>query len=141
MDTSEWWLRANLRMYERNKGLVRARGDDGRVISRASRIALNLHFPRSDSPIMSPEPPLFIVETPSPRDLQRFFDQLSSLLADELAAEQARTALLSTNCSWDVLAERGLAINSLGVSNVAVGLGGKRSVYISCVGTESRRGS
>lgn len=91
-----------------------------------------------------------MVASPSSSDLEVYFDRLAQLLRDEEAADQARTAALATRCSYEELAQRGLACNGgsgltlspavaahtlirssyvllgLSVSGVSVGLGGKR---------------
>lgn len=48
---------------------------------------------------------------PTKDDLAAYFDRLAELLAKEDAADQERTSLLATRCSFDELAHRGLAVN------------------------------
>lgn len=52
-----------------------------------------------------------MVSPPTPSELAAYFDRLAELLKQEEAADQARTALLATRCSFDELAQRGLAVN------------------------------
>ncbi|CED83037.1 DNA helicase [Phaffia rhodozyma] len=82
----------------------------------------------SSSPAFVPS--LYKVRPPSSATLGQYLDRLSHLLDKELETDQARTALLSTSCSWEVLAQKGLAINGLGVSGVNIGLGGKSLVSL-----------
>jgi len=75
-------------------------------------------------------PPLYSPHPPSIKDLTLYFDRLSKLLKREEEADQARTSLLASNCSWEVLAQRGLALNGLGVSGISIGLGGKSLIAL-----------
>lgn len=60
----------------------------------------------------SDDPPvLYLPHPPSTKDLSAFFDRQEKLLGLEEAADQARTAALATNCSFDELGKRGLALN------------------------------
>jgi hypothetical protein len=52
-----------------------------------------------------------MVSSPSSDELAAYFDRLSQLLKDEEVADQARTAALATRCSFEELAQRGLACN------------------------------
>lgn len=49
-----------------------------------------------------------------------------ALLQKEREAEIQETSLLFSNCSASLLEKQGLALLSLGVSNISLGLGGKR---------------
>ena len=53
-------------------------------------------------------------------------DAQLALLAKERTCEIEETSLLFSNCSASLLEKNGLALLSLGVSNISVGLGGKR---------------
>lgn len=75
-------------------------------------------------------PPLYSPYSPSIRDLTLYFNRLSHLLSLESSADQARTSLLASNCSWDVLAQRGLALNGLSVAGISLGLGGKSLIAL-----------
>jgi hypothetical protein len=69
--------------------------------------------------------PLYTPSPPSTEDLQHYFDCLTSLLEKELQADQARTSLLATNASWDVLAKQGLALNGAYGLCIVMKLGGR----------------
>ena len=58
-----------------------------------------------------PLPSLYEPHPPSIKDLAAFFDRQEKLLGREEAADVARTAALATNCSFEELAKRGLALN------------------------------
>jgi DNA polymerase alpha-associated DNA helicase A len=55
-----------------------------------------------------------------------FLAGFAQLLTKEREADVQRTALLFTNCSRKLLENKGLALGSLTVASVGVGLGGKR---------------
>ena len=57
-----------------------------------------------------------------------FIQRHRDLLLKEREAEIERTSLLLTNCPPSLLEQKGLAIGSLGIANVSVGLGGKTCV-------------
>lgn len=57
--------------------------------------------------------------------LRAFIDRHRQLLLKEREAEIERTSLLLTNCSPSLLEQKGLALGSLGIANVSIGLGGK----------------
>lgn len=57
--------------------------------------------------------------------LQAFIARQRELLLKERNAEIERTSLLLTKCGPKLLEQKGLAIGSLGVVNMNVGLGGK----------------
>ncbi|ODN72845.1 hypothetical protein L202_08275 [Cryptococcus amylolentus CBS 6039] len=59
-----------------------------------------------------------------------FVDRHRQLLALERSAEEEQTRLLNSKCSPKLLEQRGLAINSLGVSSISIGLGGKSLVEL-----------
>ena len=61
-------------------------------------------------------------------DILAFLHRHRTLLADERAAEIERSALLLSNCGPKLLEQKGLALLSLGVSSISVGLGGKTCV-------------
>ena len=58
--------------------------------------------------------------------LDAFITRHQYLLQLERAAEEEQTRLLNSNCSPRLLEQRGLALGGLGVSNINIGLGGKR---------------
>ncbi|KAJ9114628.1 hypothetical protein QFC22_005501 [Naganishia vaughanmartiniae] len=62
---------------------------------------------------------------PTRSDIYAFLSRHLHLLASERQAEIDQTSLLASNCSPRLLEKRGLAIGSLGVASVSVGLGGK----------------
>ena len=62
-------------------------------------------------------------------DILSFVNRHRTLLADERAAEVERSALLLSNCAPKLLEQKGLALLSLGISSISVGLGGKTCVY------------
>ena len=62
--------------------------------------------------------------------LDAFITRHQYLLQLERAAEEEQTRLLNSNCSPRLLEQRGLALGGLGVSNISIGLGGKR--FLSC---------
>lgn len=62
---------------------------------------------------------------PERADLEAFLDRQAALLQLERNEEEEQTRLLNSNCSPKLLEQRGLALNSLGVSSQSVGLGGK----------------
>lgn len=55
-------------------------------------------------------------------------DAQFALLQKEREAEILETSLLLSNCSASLLEKNGLALLSLAVSNISIGLGGKRLV-------------
>ena len=57
--------------------------------------------------------------------IRAFIDRHRQLLSKEREAEIERTSLLLTNCPPSVLEQKGLALGSLGITNVSIGLGGK----------------
>lgn len=66
----------------------------------------------------------------SEADIRAFIDRHRDLLANERNAEIERSALLLTNCSPKLLEQKGLALGSLAVVGINVGLGGKTCVFI-----------
>lgn len=62
---------------------------------------------------------------PSSDELGAFIDGHQRLLQLERAEEEEQTRLLNTNCSHTLLEQRGLALGSLSVSSISIGLGGK----------------
>jgi DNA polymerase alpha-associated DNA helicase A len=60
--------------------------------------------------------------------IELFLDRFTQLLVKEREADVERTALLFTNCSRKLLENKGLALSSLSVANISIGLGGKRRV-------------
>jgi len=58
--------------------------------------------------------------------VEAFLERFAQLLAKEREADVERTALLFTNCSRRLLENKGLALGSLSVANISIGLGGKR---------------
>ncbi|KZV75712.1 P-loop containing nucleoside triphosphate hydrolase protein [Peniophora sp. CONT] len=66
----------------------------------------------------------------SEADVLAFIDRHRALLAAERAAEVERSALLLSNCGPKLLEQKGLALLSLGVSSISVGLGGKTLVEL-----------
>lgn len=63
-------------------------------------------------------------------DIRAFIDRHRDLLAKERNAEIERSALLLTNCGPKLLEQKGLALGSLGVVGINIGLGGKTCVFI-----------
>lgn len=57
-----------------------------------------------------------------------FIERHKLLLSKEREAEIERTSLLLSNCAPSLLEQKGLALGSLGVTNVNIGLGGKTCV-------------
>ena len=66
--------------------------------------------------------------TSTDENIRAFIQRHRDLLLKEREAEVERTSLLLTNCPPSLLEQKGLAIGSLGVANVSVGLGGKTCV-------------
>ena len=69
-------------------------------------------------------------ETSTDENIVKFILRHKQLLAKEREAEIERTSLLLSNCAPSLLEQKGLALGSLGVSNVNIGLGGKTCVLI-----------
>lgn len=69
--------------------------------------------------------------TSTDENIHLFINRHRQLLLKEREAEIERTSLLLTNCSPSLLEQKGLALGSLGVANVSVGLGGKTCVVFS----------
>ncbi|KAG2366360.1 AAA domain-containing protein [Suillus spraguei] len=63
-------------------------------------------------------------------DLKAFIGRHRELLSKERSAEIERSALLLTNCGPKLLEQKGLALGSLGVVGVNIGLGGKTLVEL-----------
>lgn len=61
----------------------------------------------------------------SEADLKAFIGRHRELLSKERSAEIERSALLLTNCDPKLLEQKGLALGSLGVVGINIGLGGK----------------
>lgn len=61
----------------------------------------------------------------SEADLKAFIGRHRELLSKERNAEIERTALLLTNCGPKLLEQKGLALGSLSVVGINIGLGGK----------------
>jgi DNA polymerase alpha-associated DNA helicase A len=61
----------------------------------------------------------------SEADLKVFIGRHRELLSKERDAEIERSALLLTNCGPKLLEQKGLALGSLGVVGINIGLGGK----------------
>lgn len=74
---------------------------------------------------MPKPPPLLEVRPPTEEDLDAFLSRHQELLQAEREEEEEQTRLLNTNCSPKLLEQKGLALGSLGVSSISVGLGGK----------------
>jgi DNA polymerase alpha-associated DNA helicase A len=70
------------------------------------------------TPLVEPHPP-------AKEDLEAFLSKHQQLLKLERDEEEEQTRLLNSNCSPKLLEQRGLALGSLGVSSISVGLGGK----------------
>lgn len=66
--------------------------------------------------------------TPTRSILDAFITRHQHLLELERSAEEEQTRLLNSNCSPKLLEQKGLAIGSLGIVGISVGLGGKRCV-------------
>ncbi|KAG0698331.1 AAA domain-containing protein [Suillus ampliporus] len=66
----------------------------------------------------------------SEADLKAFIDRHRELLAKERNAEIERSAMLLTNCGPKLLEQKGLALGSLGVIGINIGLGGKTLVEL-----------
>ncbi|KAG2136029.1 AAA domain-containing protein [Suillus clintonianus] len=66
----------------------------------------------------------------SEADLKAFIDRHRELLSKERNAEIERSALLLTNCGPKLLEQKGLALGSLGVVGINIGLGGKTLVEL-----------
>lgn len=64
----------------------------------------------------------------SEQQITDFILRHRDLLRKERDAEIERTSLLLTNCAPSLLEQKGLALGSLGVANVSIGLGGKTCV-------------
>jgi len=62
-------------------------------------------------------------------DIKAFIDRHRDLLKKERDAEIERSALLLTNCGPKLLEQKGLALGSLGVVGISIGLGGKTWVF------------
>lgn len=62
---------------------------------------------------------------PTEDELDVFLSRHGELLAAERAEEEDQTRLLNTNCSPTLLEAKGLALGSMGVASISVGLGGK----------------
>ncbi|ORX35634.1 putative DNA helicase [Kockovaella imperatae] len=73
---------------------------------------------------------VLIPSPPSTSLLTAFITRHQHLLALERAAEEEQTRLLNSNCSPKLLEQRGLALGSLGVASISVGLGGKHLVEL-----------
>lgn len=63
-------------------------------------------------------------------DIKAFINRHRDLLKKERNAEIERSALLLTNCGPKLLEQKGLALGSLGVVGINIGLGGKTCVFI-----------
>lgn len=57
--------------------------------------------------------------------ISAFIERHRVLLAKEREAEIERSSLLLSNCGPKLLEQKGLALGSLGISSIRVGLGGK----------------
>jgi DNA polymerase alpha-associated DNA helicase A len=57
--------------------------------------------------------------------LEAFIARQQHLLTLEREAEEVQTRLLNSKCSPKLLEKKGLALLSLGVAGVSIGLGGK----------------
>ncbi|GJE86304.1 P-loop containing nucleoside triphosphate hydrolase [Phanerochaete sordida] len=68
--------------------------------------------------------------TSTDEKIRSFIERHRQLLLKEREAEIERTSLLLTNCPPNLLEQKGLALGSLGVANVSVGLGGKTLVEL-----------
>ncbi|KAG2073937.1 DNA helicase [Suillus decipiens] len=66
----------------------------------------------------------------SEADLKAFIGRHRELLSKERSAEIERSALLLTNCDPKLLEQKGLALGSLGVVGINIGLGGKTLVEL-----------
>lgn len=66
--------------------------------------------------------------TSTDEGIRKFVTRHRELLAKEREAEIERTSLLLTNCPPSLLEQKGLALGSLGVANINIGLGGKTCV-------------
>ncbi|KAG1819294.1 AAA domain-containing protein [Suillus subaureus] len=66
----------------------------------------------------------------SEADLKAFIGRHRELLSKERDAEIERSALLLTNCGPKLLEQKGLALGSLGVVGINIGLGGKTLVEL-----------
>ena len=63
--------------------------------------------------------------SPSLEALEGFIKRQQHLLKLEREAEEVQTRLLNSKCSPKLLEKKGLALGSLGVSGISIGLGGK----------------
>lgn len=63
---------------------------------------------------------------PMTSSVEAFLVAFNQLLEKERAADVERTGLLFTNCSRKLLEDKGLALGSLSLAAITVGLGGKR---------------
>lgn len=63
-------------------------------------------------------------------ELAAFIARQRELLKHEREAEIERTSLLLSNCSQKLLEQKGLALGSLGIANIGIGLGGKSLVEL-----------
>ncbi|KAG8691523.1 hypothetical protein FRC11_002113 [Ceratobasidium sp. 423] len=59
-------------------------------------------------------------------DLEQFLNQMRALCLKERMAEVEQSSLLLSACGPKLLEQKGLALLGLGVSNIQIGLGGKR---------------
>lgn len=74
---------------------------------------------------MASTPQILEPQQPTGADLKAFLERHQYLLRLERDEEEEQTRLLNSNCSPKLLEQRGLALGSLGVSSISVGLGGK----------------
>lgn len=66
----------------------------------------------------------------SEEELIAFIARQRVLLQAERDADLERSALVLSSCGPKLLELKGLALNNLGVVNVSIGLGGKRSILL-----------
>jgi hypothetical protein len=69
-----------------------------------------------------------LIMTATGNDLDAFFSRMRDLCSKERMAEVEQSSLLLSACSPKLLEQKGLALLGLGVSNVQIGLGGKRLI-------------
>ena len=68
--------------------------------------------------------------SPKADDVRQFIQRLSLLVQQEQAMEELESALLFTNCSFQLLEAKGLALGNLAGGRQSIGLGGKTLVEL-----------
>lgn len=98
------------------------------------RSTLCLEHSRSSASLnqadMAPRPQGQSLVPPTADDLRKFIQQLSLLVQQEQTTEELESALLFTNCSFQLLEAKGLALGNLAGGKTTIGLGGKTLVEL-----------